>query len=358
MSKKDSPFQHLPQYKRLQDKATSLGLNPDNLEFFSMNITYDKLRDQVRIPTAAQRKVEMVLEHIRGGVSPFTLKTETLPLLQELIAKYPDMPVLYNYLCVVYQQLGKIQEVKALLKEQYKKNPDYIMGVINYAHSLLQEKDFEKIAEIFNDTYILPHLFPKRREFHITEVVAFYTFMAIYQNALGHRKAAEAWLETVSGLEPEHPEVLHAAQVLKLNPIQRILKARSKKNNDADKESDDGRFPLLLPKKYDPEQDLIEEIEPHLPIPCTLTPAACALVKKQGIMLNPKTEIQITRVLNSGNEGGVMCTVEAPIESLTKRALAISITHVVVSPKHPQASIIKQYQKERIRQLAREHRRG
>ncbi len=100
--------------------------------------------------------------------------------IKKTLIQWPENRQLYNYLSIVYDQLGEKQKRKALLTEMQQKFPDYVFGKISLGGLLLEESDFSGFLELFNHQYELKGVFPQREEFHLSEFLAFFTLMGMY----------------------------------------------------------------------------------------------------------------------------------------------------------------------------------
>ncbi len=101
--------------------------------------------------------------------------------LKAYLKKYPDNPCLLNWLISVYQKLDQYDESVPYIVQNYEKNPTYLFARINYTmHELMKNDNHEIVPHVFNNTFWLPDLYPKREVFHTTEVVSFYHLMALY----------------------------------------------------------------------------------------------------------------------------------------------------------------------------------
>jgi len=106
-------------------------------------------------------------------------------------------------------------------------------------------------------------------------------------------------------------------------------------------------------KPADPRQ-LAKEIEAHLPLPVHITPEAALSLRQQGKDLSVDEELQVTRVFDSGEMGGILCAIESRDQ---KGVLVISLTHLRIAADHPLRTRIEAYQRDRVRKLARQRRR-
>jgi DNA-binding transcriptional regulator YbjK len=130
---------------------------------------------------------------------------EVIATLLPLIAQYPDVPMLYNYLYNAYVVLNDYTNAERILEETRQRFPDYLFGRIAYANGCLHRGEIEKVPEIFDGKYDLKLLYPERNRFHISEAINFYTVMAQYFHARGERSRAETYYNLLRQISPEHP---------------------------------------------------------------------------------------------------------------------------------------------------------
>jgi hypothetical protein len=85
-------------------------------------------------------------------------------------------------------------------------------------------------------------------------------------------------------------------------------------------------------KQEQETEDLIEEMKKYLPIPALINDKSYRyLMQQEGANTNLKQEVTIIDVLDSGDEGGILCAIK---ESKDK-AILISLTHLIIKPDHP-----------------------
>ncbi|HEV2666909.1 MAG TPA: hypothetical protein VG324_18460, partial [Blastocatellia bacterium] len=58
-------------------------------------------------------------------------------------------------------------------------------------------------------------------------------------------------------------------------------------------------------------QELIKEIEAHLPLPVYPTPELAQLLRQKGLDARIDEALQVTSVLDSGEMGGITCAIES-----------------------------------------------
>ncbi len=159
-------------------------------------ITYEPLPPESlkQLPEPVQERVKE-LYHLAQ-----TQPLQAVSPLLDMIDKYPNLPVCYNYLRLAYERTGQVEKSDALLEVIYRKFPDYLFAKTNYAFRCLRNRSLEKIPEIFNRKFDLNLLYSQRLVFHISEFTAFTCVMALYhfligdrQNALKHYALLKQW---------------------------------------------------------------------------------------------------------------------------------------------------------------------
>ena len=148
---------------------------------------------------------------------------EAIPELLGWIKKYPHIPQLYNYLSIAYSAAGQRQKSKAVILENYRRNPDYLFARLNYAELCLAKGDHEKIAEIFDHKFDLALLYPKRKRFHVSEVANFMGIMGIYFLQIGERDTAEKYYDMLKQIAPDYPVARLLRRKLSPSRLRRLL---------------------------------------------------------------------------------------------------------------------------------------
>jgi hypothetical protein len=98
-------------------------------------------------------------------------------------------------------------------------------------------------------------------------------------------------------------------------------------------------------------QELVKEIEAHLPLPVYPTPELAQSLRQKGVAVRIDEALQVTSVLDSGEMGGIMCAIESKNK---KDVFMISLTHLRIGPGHPLKARIEAYQRARVRKLSRQ----
>ena len=94
---------------------------------------------------------------------------------------------------------------------------------------------------------------------------------------------------------------------------------------------------------------LIEEMEGFLPIPAHPSKKLRRFLRKQGVLIDIDTELKITKVFDSGDTGGIVCSIIKENDEV----FIVSLTHLKIKTDHPLSDKILVYQKQRIKSISR-----
>lgn len=154
--------------------------------------------------------------YLRFQNQPETIDSENCDYFKQLDVlriKYPNTPIVLNYIGNGYQLLNLDDKVKELVIETYEKFPGYLFGVTGRANIYIQEGSPEKAFEVLKGAYTLKQLYPHRDVFHYTEARAFLDCMVAYFCAIEEIKQAENYLQIMEDLLEEDDDLLQKAKV-------------------------------------------------------------------------------------------------------------------------------------------------
>jgi hypothetical protein len=170
---------------------------PNNviLKITRINITFDPL------PHKYSEEVMLFIERMYATGLRKGVVQESIKDLNILIGKYPNIPVLYNYLASAYEIDKNHLQSRIISKKCYDLFPDYIFGACNWARFLFFESgDPDVISKMFKNKFDLKDAFPKRKKYHISEFEQFYVLQGYYWAAKGNLEVAKmilAFLEKI-----------------------------------------------------------------------------------------------------------------------------------------------------------------
>ncbi len=124
--------------------------------------------------------------------------------LEAFLKKYPDHPVLLNWLSNFYQFGGHQEKAFSLMILNYKKNPEYLFARCNYAiYQLKSLKNYKIVPTIFDNTFWLSDLYPEREVFHIAEVDAYFRCIGLYWIYAGKFDQAQGIIDMLKSIDED-----------------------------------------------------------------------------------------------------------------------------------------------------------
>jgi hypothetical protein len=204
-----------PQQKRRQYRGSLLtprtASAPDaNLLLTEYAITDEPLeaRTLTQLPPPVRARIADLFEQVHRAPK------EVIPELERLVDTYPQVPPFANYLCGAYQNVGETAKAEALIRETYTRHPHYLFAKVNYAQLCLQQGDVDKVPGIFDHTFDLQQLYPRRRRFHLSEFTGFAGVMCRYFCATGEQETAVLYYRMLKHVAPRHPITRQAKRAL------------------------------------------------------------------------------------------------------------------------------------------------
>jgi len=175
-----------------------------------------------------ERSYRRLPNHVKDVIERLHYDSQTkprkaIPEIRAMLKKYPQIPQLYNYLTVAYAKIGEVDKAEAVTRANIRKNPDYLFARLNYAEFCLRRKEYEKIPEIFEQKYDLQLLYPKRKRFHISEVVNFMGLMGVYFYEIGEKGVAEKYNAVLQKIAPNDPMAKRLQGRLSPNVLVRLF---------------------------------------------------------------------------------------------------------------------------------------
>ena len=151
---------------------------------------------------------------------------ESGKVLQELIElrrKYPNVPAIYNYICLAYANTNQYEKYYQTIIDTYKKFPDYLFGKVSAAEYCINNNRYNEVPNIFaNKLEIYMHYPETVKEFHVSEVRAFYsTIGRYYAKSKKTARAIFAYYIT-NQVDPEHWSTQKLADEIILAELEKL----------------------------------------------------------------------------------------------------------------------------------------
>ncbi len=140
-------------------------------------------------------------------------KPNTLKKLLKYTNQFPNVPVFKNYLTSYYTFKNDDKKARECNLWLMKEHPNYLFGLLNYASTLIEEENFDEVKRVLGDNLLLNELYPERTEFHLDEVMSYFSITIHYLLATGNLEEAETRLEILGEIDNEHPKYLYAEKM-------------------------------------------------------------------------------------------------------------------------------------------------
>lgn len=206
-------------YKKCCLEKKKQSLSSVNLRLESFTISMEPLtieESKYSIEVMSEEDSELLTDlFLQMNQSPETIDSEECNFFKQLNIlrmKYPDSPVIMNYLSNGYQILGDLDSVDKLTKETYSKFPDYLFARLAMANIYLIEELPEKAIQTIDNCYSLKSLYPERDVFHVSEAKAFHDFMIKYFSFKEDWKQVKINLDCLANFLDQDDPLLKKAQ--------------------------------------------------------------------------------------------------------------------------------------------------
>jgi len=182
----------------------------DALVYAEYDITDEPLdnRDIKKLPAPVQARMDDLYELAQRD------PRQAIPELERLVTTYPHIPTFFNHLSVAYLAAGDQEHAAAIVREAYRRHPQYLFAKVNYANLCLQHGEIEKVPGIFDHACDLQQLYPHRTRFHVSEFTGFAWVMCRYFCAIGGQETAVLYYQMLKHVAPRHPMTKQAKRAL------------------------------------------------------------------------------------------------------------------------------------------------
>ncbi len=157
------------------------------------------------IPGLVDRNPPPLVEHPEIRDLLETDPAEARRILGEWLAEYPGNPVLVHFLVQLARAEGNADEAHRLAEENYRANPDYLFARCDWALALMRAGRDQEVPGVVGGGFILPRIFPGRKVFHVSELVAVCQVASRYYTLQQKPVVAKRFLDLVRQVEPDHP---------------------------------------------------------------------------------------------------------------------------------------------------------
>lgn len=166
----------------------------DKITYEPIDLGYNKTKEENKAYIQLVNKIKAKKKDVTG-------------FIKKQIDQYPDNPQFKGLLYKYWYESEGVNQMRGIEKD-YDKNPEYLFFKLYYGELLIEDNNFEKVNEIFDNKTTLDELYPERTIFHITEFVGFCHFFIKFYLAMGKLETAIQYYDALSKYYVEGNEEL------------------------------------------------------------------------------------------------------------------------------------------------------
>ena len=128
---------------------------------------------------------------------------KSIPRLQKLIKKHPNIPSLKNFLYAAYTLSKQMTKAKALLEDTVKKHPKYIFGITNTILNIKDPEELKQHEHLLGNPKDIREFEGYDKPIHISAFKNYQAAVAHFETIMGNEKTAIERLDTLIELKVE-----------------------------------------------------------------------------------------------------------------------------------------------------------
>ncbi|MFQ5410917.1 MAG: tetratricopeptide repeat protein [Phycisphaerae bacterium] len=140
---------------------------------------------------------------------------DTVKMLEELCDRHPHVPKIQNHMMIAYQAVGRYGDSRRLIKESYRRFPDYLFALTSYVRLCLLEGLMEEAESILGKKLHICLMYPERPRFHVSEFMAYTGTIVEYLFRKGQFEAAQSNFQMLQQVNPDHPTTLQLERMMR-----------------------------------------------------------------------------------------------------------------------------------------------
>lgn len=174
-------------------------------------------RNFAKAPWKVKRKINKAFQRL------LTNPLEQIPLLLKLKKKYPNIPVLYNYLAIAYNLSKQLDKYQETVHDTVRLFPDYLFGKFSLAEYYLNNDNHKEIRNIFDNKFEIYLHYPSSHHIsHISEVRSFYSVIGTFHARSGKIARAIYCYFILRQMDPNHPASVRLGDEIMFKEISKI----------------------------------------------------------------------------------------------------------------------------------------
>jgi tetratricopeptide (TPR) repeat protein len=214
----------MPSIRRSYSTSARPSSSSSNIKLTNYSITYNALNKGHTPTEMVDSRKAHDLAQAKGA--------QVLPKLLKYIEQYPHMPEFMNYLAMYYVNSGNETKSFEVTLQTVERFPNYLFGKTNLALLYLQQKEYEKVLTVIDESFDVKKASPERDLFHISEVRSMALLAIQYFDETEQLEKAETYLEYLKITLPRTEEIVgHLERIIAMARL-RIKLTRLVNNNN------------------------------------------------------------------------------------------------------------------------------
>lgn len=153
---------------------------------------------------------------------------EFIANLEVLRARYPRIPVIWNFLGTAFDLSGDQASAERLIEETHREFPDYLFGIASYVRLCIRRGEMDAVEQLIGRKLFIGAMYPDRHRFHVSEVLAYTSVVIEYLFLNGEADKARPSLKIMEQLAPDHPETTRCRRLFQQPELSMIAGAISR----------------------------------------------------------------------------------------------------------------------------------
>ncbi len=185
-------------------------VQPRELEivYHEMDTAYDKAYQD-----RAEELYEAVEKTYYMAIDP-EQASEAVGLLRQYLEEFPEYPPLYNYLYTALKNSKQEEEAREVASQLYEKFPDYLHAKLGMAYELIDQDKPDEAFRVVDEKYNIMDLYPERKAFHVSEILAHSLFMVTYFLEKHETDKAFLYYHYMYSVSEDHPMTIKAESMV------------------------------------------------------------------------------------------------------------------------------------------------
>lgn len=198
----------------------------ENLQYRQIKIVYHEMEsDYDQIYKERREELQDAIEETYYMATDPVEAAEAVELLRDYLKEFPEYPPLYNYLYIALKNSEQQAEAAKVAGQLYEKFPGYLHAKLGIANEYLEQDKPDEAFKVLDENYNIMDLYPERKTFHVSEVLAYSLFMVNYFLKKEDTDKAFLYYSLMYDISEDHPMTIQAEDLVGLSITSKKIKS-------------------------------------------------------------------------------------------------------------------------------------